>query len=98
MESGNQNEQCETNKRQTIKAKNAEVDLVYFFTFKLLKSSLMAMTDLRTNDVLYFQTCVQWLPLGPKIVAVVGRWSLFRDHLFNKSSKWDFKMVVVEDR
>ena len=24
----------------------------------------------------------------PKIVAVVDRWSLFRDHLCNKSSEW----------
>jgi hypothetical protein len=31
-------------------------------------------------------------------VAAVDRWSLFRDHLHNKSSKLDIKMVVVKDR
>ncbi len=30
-----------------------------------------------------------------KIVAVVDRWSLFRGHLCNKSSKWDLKMEMV---
>ncbi len=31
------------------------------------------------------QTCVQRPLLGPKIVAVVDRWLLFRGHLYNKS-------------
>ncbi len=35
---------------------------------------------------------------GPKIVAVVGRWSLFRGYLCNKNSKWNHKMVVVVGR
>jgi hypothetical protein len=34
----------------------------------------------------------------PKIAAVVDKFSLFRGHLCNKSSKWDHKMVVVIDR
>ncbi len=37
-------------------------------------------------------------PWDPKIVAVFDRWSLFRGHLCNKSSKWDLKIVVVIDR
>ncbi len=36
-------------------------------------------------------------PRDPKIVAVVGSWSLFRGNLCNKSSKWDHIMVVVID-
>ncbi len=32
------------------------------------------------------------------LVAVVARWSLFRDHLCSKSAKWNNKMVVVVDR
>jgi hypothetical protein len=36
-------------------------------------------------------------PLDPKIVAVVDRWSLFRGHLGNESSKWEHKIVVVID-
>ncbi len=46
----------------------------------------------------YSQTCVQRPPWDPKIVAVVGKWSLFRGHLYNKGSKWDLKIVVVVDR
>ncbi len=37
-------------------------------------------------------------PWDPKIVAVVDRCSLFRGHLFNKSSQRDLKMVVVIKR
>ncbi len=37
-------------------------------------------------------------PWDPKVVAVVGRWSLFRGHLCCKSPIWDLKMVVVVDR
>ncbi len=37
-------------------------------------------------------------PRDPKIVAVVARWSLFRGHSCNKSTKWDHKMMVVVDR
>ncbi len=36
-------------------------------------------------------------PWDPKKVAAVDRWSLFRGHLRNKSSKWDLKKVVVID-
>ncbi len=35
----------------------------------------------------YSQPCVKRPPLGPKIVAVVYRWSLFRGHERNKSFK-----------
>ena len=37
-------------------------------------------------------------PWDPKIVAVVGRWSLFRGHICYKIQNWDLKMVVVEGR
>ncbi len=37
-------------------------------------------------------------PRDTKIVAVVGRWSLFRVHICNKSSEWDHKLMVVIDR
>ena len=37
-------------------------------------------------------------PRYPKIVVVVYRWSLFRGHLYYKSSNWDHKMLVVIDR
>jgi hypothetical protein len=37
-------------------------------------------------------------PRDPKIVTVVDRWSLFKGHLFSKSSKWDPKKVVVWDK
>ncbi len=33
----------------------------------------------------------------PIIVAVVDKWSLFRGHLFNESSNWNYKMMVVID-
>ena len=36
--------------------------------------------------------------MGPKIVAVVDRWSLFRGYLCYESSKWDLKIVVVVGR
>jgi hypothetical protein len=37
-------------------------------------------------------------PGDTKIVAVVDRWSLFRGSLYNKTSTWDLKIVVVVDR
>jgi hypothetical protein len=37
-------------------------------------------------------------PRDPKIVAVVGRWSLFGGHLCYKRSNWDLKIVAVVDR
>jgi hypothetical protein len=37
-------------------------------------------------------------PCYPKIVAFVSRWSLFKGHLYNKTSIWDLKIVVVVDR
>jgi hypothetical protein len=37
-------------------------------------------------------------PWDPKIVAVVDRWSLFRDNSCYKSYQWDLIMVVVIDR
>jgi hypothetical protein len=37
-------------------------------------------------------------PWDPKIVAIVDRWSLFRGSLYNKTSTWDLKIVVVADR
>ncbi len=37
-------------------------------------------------------------PWDPKIMAVIHSWSLFRGHLYNKSSKGDLKLVVVGDR
>jgi hypothetical protein len=43
----------------------------------------------------YSQTCVQQPPFGPKIVAVVDRWLLFRGELCNKISKWNLKLLVV---
>ncbi len=32
--------------------------------------------------------------LDPKIGAIVDRWSLFRGHLSNTVSDWDFKMII----
>jgi hypothetical protein len=32
------------------------------------------------------------------IVAIVDKWSLFRGHLYYKTSKWDLRMVDVIDR
>ncbi len=50
------------------------------------------------------QTCVQQLPLGPKIVAVVDRLSLLTrglcsgdGYLSKFFSKWDHIMMVVVD-
>ncbi len=34
-------------------------------------------------------------PWDPKIVVVVGRWSLFAGNLCSESYNWDLKMVVV---
>ncbi len=34
-------------------------------------------------------------PRGPKILAVVDRWLLFKGDLCNKSLKWDLKTVGV---
>ncbi len=36
---------------------------------------------------IYSQAWVQRRPLGPQIVAIVDKWSLFRSHLCNNSSK-----------
>ncbi len=54
--------------------------------------------------IFYFQSqiqsnlCTTTTLGGPKIVAVVDRWSLFRGYLCIESSKWDHKMVVVRER
>jgi hypothetical protein len=37
-------------------------------------------------------------PSDQKIVAVVDKWSLLRDYLYNKSSKYGLGIVVVKDR
>ncbi len=33
--------------------------------------------------------------LGPKKVAVVDKWLLFRGHQYNKSLKWNAKMMTL---
>jgi hypothetical protein len=46
-------------------------------------------------EKLYSQTCVAW---DPKKCPLFDRWSLFKGHLGNESTKWDLKKVVVIDR
>ncbi len=63
--------------------------------------SISCWATLKCNwKIKYSQTCVQRppSPRDPKIVAVIGRWSLFRGDICYKSSKWDHKMVVVVDK
>jgi hypothetical protein len=62
-----------------------------------LKIQPNARNFVSLNILEHSQTCVQRPPLGPKKVAVVDRWSLFRGHLYNKTSVWDLKIVVVVD-
>jgi hypothetical protein len=47
-----------------------------------------------SNFIYTFKPMYNDHPRDPKIVAVVEKWSLFRCHLCNKSSKWDHKMAV----
>ncbi len=45
----------------------------------------------------YYDTVFNAHPWDPKIVAVVGRWSLFGGHFCYISSNWDLKTVAVVD-